>query len=80
MVAEEIEAFLDPGIEGHHFRCGSKPEVSDGHENVCSWGKSGRNPHESGHRVPSVVLIRRFKTSLRAPLHASDGAGRYLGS
>ncbi len=23
MVAEEIEAFLDPGIEGHHFRCGS---------------------------------------------------------
>ena len=31
-------------------------------------------------RISSVVLTRRYETSLRAPLHASDGAQHYLGS
>jgi len=43
-------------------------------------GKSGRNLVKSGHRVLSVVLTRHFETSLRPPLHASDGTRRYSGS
>ena len=63
MVAEEIEAFLDPGIEGHHFRFGSRiPFITDADlgpllgkaevraEKDRSWGYNGpfwRDPHTS---------------------------------
>ena len=35
------------------FRCGSKPEVNDGHENVGSWGISGRQFRAAG--LPGVA-------------------------
>jgi len=47
---------------------------------VCSWGKSGRNLAKSEHHISSVVFTRRFESSLRAPLHASDCNHRYLDS
>jgi hypothetical protein len=60
--AEMAEAF---GIACHElvspdFRCGSNSEVSGGHENVCSWVTSGRNPHDNGHpndaRFPCLLF------------------------
>ncbi len=53
---EMAEAF---GIACHQlvsfdFRCGSKPEVSDGHENVGFRGLSRRILAESGHQTSNV--------------------------
>ena len=47
-------------VEGSlHFRNGSNPEVSDGHANVGSWGKSGRNLAKSGERQDKLAKDRR---------------------
>ena len=46
---------------------------------VWSWRRSRRYRAKTGNPASSVVLTRRFESSLRAPLHASDGAHRYLG-
>ncbi len=50
------------GVEGHElvsldFRCGSNSEVSDGHENVGSWGQSGHGFRAAGCLL---VAIRNF--------------------
>jgi len=36
------------------FRCGSNPEVSDGHENVGCWGKSGSRFRAAG--LPNLAI------------------------
>ncbi len=67
------------------FRFGSTTEVSRGHGNVRSWGKSRRILHESGHWVqtPTFPVTRDigggcFAVDLRHATARSRLQGRYL--
>ncbi len=60
--------------EGFDFRCGSKPEVSDGHENVRSWG-------ESRHRFRAVGCLLVAMNGLKTVrLLASKVSGNWCNS